>query len=443
MATNVVDQKTHAPIQGITLTPQLAADPLTSTYVGTRSEGEYFGTGAPSGFAALTGQAAGNYPTYLNWPFIRADQNGETWLMTSWLASDPATKAFLDGDAINSHWKGTQWPTYSFTNMDQGSSDYSPLANTNDVVLRTFYRPNLPNGGGIFWDLGLMGVLDLPTATRFGLAPAKLVNHAGTAVAPDEAGVMEGLKTMKVRDGTLFPDFTSNDPGAYPLVMVEYAMVTKTYGTPKKAADVKRFLEYAAGDGQSHLPAGLFPLTDALRQQTLDVAKSISYAKPGTPPPSSGPTTSTSMPTTTTTSAATVAGSGDTSGSGNPDVSSGTYTAAGAGGDFGSSGSTPDAGVPGVGGGGTHNGGRKPATKPAGGDASTPDRSKQPIVHLADAGAHLALPVMMLLALLAAIVSLGMKNSKHLARTRAVLDWVPKRFRRRRGARPSPQPTGA
>jgi hypothetical protein len=81
--------------------------------------------------------------------------------------------------------------------------------------------------------------------------------------------------------GTLQVDLTSKDPKAYPLTMVIYAMVP-TSGLPHaKAAAIARFLDFAAGPGQTpgvqpgQLPAGYLPLPASMRARTRKLAEEV------------------------------------------------------------------------------------------------------------------------------------------------------------------------
>jgi hypothetical protein len=81
--------------------------------------------------------------------------------------------------------------------------------------------------------------------------------------------------------GTLQVNLTNKDPEAYPLTMVIYAMAPTNGLSHAKAAAIARFLDFAAGAGQTpgvrpgQLPAGYLPLTAKLRAQTRRAAKEV------------------------------------------------------------------------------------------------------------------------------------------------------------------------
>jgi hypothetical protein len=81
--------------------------------------------------------------------------------------------------------------------------------------------------------------------------------------------------------GTLQVNLTNKDPKAYPLTMVIYAMVP-TSGLPHaKAAAIARFLDFAAGAGQTpgvqpgQLPPGYLPLPASMRARTRKLAQEV------------------------------------------------------------------------------------------------------------------------------------------------------------------------
>ena len=109
-------------------------------------------------------------------------------------------------------------------------------------------------------------------------------------VAPTEAS-MDAATTEMIpqADGTLLPnaDATSvNGVQPYPLTFVEYAIVpsqpllTPTC-TPRTASeqDLKTWLDYMTGTGQSELPAGMEPLTPALEDQAQAAISEVGVAK--------------------------------------------------------------------------------------------------------------------------------------------------------------------
>jgi len=125
-------------------------------------------------------------------------------------------------------------------------------------------------------DLGDAGAYQFPTAA--------LVNAAGQAVVPTQASVEATVaKDMATNpDGiTQHVNLSSMDPAAYPLTMVDYAMVP-TCGLPHaEATAIADFLDNAATTGQKQgvlpgqLQPGYYPLTSAQRNQTLTAAQEV------------------------------------------------------------------------------------------------------------------------------------------------------------------------
>jgi hypothetical protein len=123
---------------------------------------------------------------------------------------------------------------------------------------------------------GVIGIVDLPTAKRFGLQVAGLLMPNGSVVQVTEDSILRGIADAEVSAaGTLVADPTPEDPLAYPMIKVDYAMVPKTFDTEEKIADVRRVLSYAVGDGQSILPSGYVNLPDAMRAKTRKIVEAI------------------------------------------------------------------------------------------------------------------------------------------------------------------------
>ena len=238
----------------------------------------------------------------LSVPLIRAERNADTYIATSWMASDAGSKQFLAdtdryGVSIQPAYKDYAYPTDVFEDVD-GNTAYVPRQGESEVARRVFYGVT-PTGGEALSTLnyGFMGLVDLPTAERFDLPVAKLVNASGHAVAPNEASILAGYAAMKTQpDGiTKFPDFSTTDADAYPLVKVDYAMMP-TEPSAKLGAALKRFLTFASTDGQESVPAGFVTMPDDLVAQTAAAVDAI--GTPTTPPTTTPTTTPVTTPTT-------------------------------------------------------------------------------------------------------------------------------------------------
>jgi hypothetical protein len=81
--------------------------------------------------------------------------------------------------------------------------------------------------------------------------------------------------------GTRQVNLTNKDPKAYPLTMVIYAMVPTSGLSHAKATAIARFLDFAAGAGQTpgvqpgQLPAGYLPLPASMRARTRLLAQEV------------------------------------------------------------------------------------------------------------------------------------------------------------------------
>jgi len=82
-------------------------------------------------------------------------------------------------------------------------------------------------------------------------------------------------------DGTLQVNLHSTNPAVYPLTMVIYAVAPTSGTSHAKAAAIAKFIDYAAGAGQSpglrpgQLPPGFLPLTAKLRAQARRAAQEV------------------------------------------------------------------------------------------------------------------------------------------------------------------------
>lgn len=253
-------------------------------------------------------------------PLLRAERNEDTLLATNWIARDPSAAAFVAGQdsfgvTVNGAYRGYPYPRESFENVAQ-SSQFLPRTGQRNVALRLFYGVR-PAGSAreLTEEVGFIGIVDLPTARRFGLPTARIVNASGTPVAPTDEAVLAGYGTM-IRDasGVRVADPTTAVAAAYPLVKIDYAMVSTVAPTSTKAERLKQLLSYAVGDGQQVLPPGYLPLPDELRSETGGVIGRIAAPVPTTTSTTAAP--SSTAATVTTRPFNINAGSGSVTGSG-------------------------------------------------------------------------------------------------------------------------------
>jgi ABC-type phosphate transport system substrate-binding protein len=221
--------------------------------------------------------------TSLAKPLLRSERDADTRFVTEWMTSSRDAQDFLAGRdpfqiPVNARYRDFDYPVELFESVDDGDPNYLPRTGQNNVALRLFYgvAPNgsLPQPSDLY---GYVGIVDLPTARRFGLPTARLVTRGGATVAPTDEAIALGFEAMtKSASGTLVPDPTPASAEAYPLVKVDYAMVpTGDDIDATKKAEIADLLRYAMDEGQEGLPPGFLPLPAALRTTTLRLADDL------------------------------------------------------------------------------------------------------------------------------------------------------------------------
>ena len=228
---------------------------------------------------------------------VRAERSAAASILTSWFSADPEARKFLDNTdtwrvGLNPPYVGYSYPRDAFELVDTDPF-YLPRQGQKNIALRLFYGVS-PTGtlAEPTSTRGFIGIVDLPTAKRFGLQVAGLLKPDGSVILPTDDSIARGVADADVSpSGVLVADPTPEDPLAYPMVKVDYAMVPKTFDTPAKIADVKRVLNYAVGDGQGLLPSGYVTLPENMRATTRSIVAAI-----GAP----SATTTTRAPTPTT-----------------------------------------------------------------------------------------------------------------------------------------------
>jgi hypothetical protein len=197
------------------------------------------------------------------------------------MSADPEAQKFLaDTDTwrvrLNASYVGYTYPRDAFELVDNDPR-YLPRQGQKSIATRLFYGVS-PNGTQAepTSARGVIGIVDLPTAKKFGLQVAGLLKPDGSVVQVTDDSILRGIADAELSAaGTLVADPTPEDPLAYPMIKVDYAMVPKTFDTEEKIADVRRVLSYAVGDGQSILPSGYVNLPDAMRAETRKIVEAI------------------------------------------------------------------------------------------------------------------------------------------------------------------------
>ena len=291
-------------------------------------------------------------------PTVLSGPSDMTWTATRWIGADSDASSFLAGAFdpygmhVNTNYLRLTYPANTFQVQDPTqlwANEYQPVFGLGKVV--NYQAVNQDSGANVPFTnpngsitytkdppqpvghRALFAVLDQGDAALDHFPTAKIRNAAGDYVRPTNGAMAAALSHMSSDgSGTLQMNLTNKDPQAYPLTMVIYAMAPTSGLSPVKAAAVARFLDFAAGAGQTpgirpgQLPAGYLPLPASLRAQTRKLAVEVANqtgasgsggsgngsggtGSPGTspgsaPPPSSAPgpgaSPSVSLPTAQT-----------------------------------------------------------------------------------------------------------------------------------------------
>ena len=272
VAYNLTDPFTGLRVENLVVSPRLVARLVTNSSVETIVRDREL----------LNINPTVRFPTNgINPILVRAERNAATTILTSWMSADPEAKKFLANTdtwrvALNSSYVGYSYPRDAFELVDNDSR-YLPRQGQKNIATRMFYGVS-PTGtqAEVTSARGVIGIVDLPTAKRFGLQVAGLLMPNGSVVQVTDDSILRGIADADLSAaGTLVADPTPEDPLAYPMIKVDYAMVPKTFDTEEKIADVRRVLNYAVGDGQSLLPSGYITLPDLMRAETRKIVDAI------------------------------------------------------------------------------------------------------------------------------------------------------------------------
>jgi hypothetical protein len=240
-------------------------------------------------------------------PTVVSGNSDMTWVLTNWVAANPAAKGFLGGqfDAngyhINTYYLNLNWPNNSFVSQDPYpiiQHEYNPAFPLSAVA--TDQVENWPPGTSVIKDQtgnfprlpfqpvgqrALISVLDQADSAAFLFPSAALPNGAGKYVEPTTAGMEAALHGMiNDGDGTQLVNPTktkTTSDKAYPLTMVVYAMVPTSGLSHSKAVAISKWLDFASGAGQTpgiqpgQLPPGFAPLPASMRAQTRKDALAV------------------------------------------------------------------------------------------------------------------------------------------------------------------------
>ena len=254
-------------------------------------------------------------------PTVVSGDSDLTWALTSWIASDAEARAFLAGQDdswgmhVNSYYRGIEYPTSQLQELDPGYVD--PAAPAGNGTMQNAWQPvsGLDRVGQILVgnstsslsnvqsqcaappcsfprvidQLGaraLFAVLDQGTASAYDFPTAHLINAAGRAVAPTTDGVSAGLSSMTTNaDGiTQTANYASTNSAAYPLSVVDYAMLPTCGVSASTAAGIQNFLSHVAssqtyGVEPGTIAPGYLALTSHQLGQLTAAESAVSSAK--------------------------------------------------------------------------------------------------------------------------------------------------------------------
>lgn len=272
VAYNLTDPFTGLRVENLVVSPRLVARLVTNSSVETFVRDREL----------LNINPTVRFPTNgINRILVRAERNAATTILTSWMSADPESQKLLaDTDTwrvrLNASYVGYSYPRDAFELVDN-EPGYLPRQGQKSIATRMFYGVS-PTGTQAepTSARGVIGIVDLPTAKRFGLQVAGLLMPNGSVVQVTDDSILRGIADAELSAaGTLVADPTPEDPLAYPMIKVDYAMVPKTFDTAEKIADVRRVLSYAVGDGQNLLPTGYITLPDSMRAETRKIVEAI------------------------------------------------------------------------------------------------------------------------------------------------------------------------
>lgn len=275
-------------------------------------------------------------------PLVLAGNSDMTYEITRWIESDPDARSFLEGKAdpwgmhVNNYFKvGQTYPVDEFIGLDPGfvqtiaqalndqpgysetmQATWNPISELDNVVARmaiwqssaVTYNPVCPalpcNGTNAYTnakaapqllgDRTLFAIVDQGSAATYRLPTAKLLNAAGSYVAPTTDSMTAAVAAMNTNADkiTQYPNFSSGNPAVYPLTEVQYAMVPTCGLTAGKARAISSFLTnvttsqiYGTAPGQLPSFGGYLTLNATQKAQDLTAAQSVSTQSCTSPPP--------------------------------------------------------------------------------------------------------------------------------------------------------------
>jgi len=288
------------------------------------------------------------------YPLVVQGDSDLTYELTRWIESDPQARAFLNGAAdpwgmrVNKYYLPTSSPKYpisSFTANDPGQTNHLPASGSGSCNagnyacdawgIQAFWNPisgldhisnkllsgqpsslapiaNCPSNQGVIEGFcpshpadppqavgqrGIFAVVPEADAAAYQFPTAALETTDGHFVQPTTDSMTAALSSMHTNADkvTQQVDHSKSNPDAYPLTMVDYAMVPTCGVASSKATKISQFLNYVGSDaGQVYgtLPGQLAPgfaaLSDAQIARTDKAAAAVGTQSCTTDKPPSG-----------------------------------------------------------------------------------------------------------------------------------------------------------
>lgn len=180
----------------------------------------------------------------------RAESSGTTFVFTNHLSaiSDEWKKGPGTGNSVN-------WP----------SSDKFVASPKNDGVTATVKQTK-----------GAIGYIEYSYAKLAKVESALLQNKAGQYSAAGGQGGEQALAAAKLPDDMRLWLSDPEGKDAYPITTFTWMLFYKKYDDPKKAAAVKKMIEYCLSEGQKiSMKMGYLPLPENVVSQVRKAASSI------------------------------------------------------------------------------------------------------------------------------------------------------------------------
>lgn len=196
-------------------------------------------------------------------PLVRGDHSAANLEFTSWLTATA-------GSALPDGWPGpgTDYPL-TYLTQDAGIVGGDKLA---DAIA----EPASQGNNNDYFSVGYIGFIDSSEAAYYGLPVARIQNAAGKFVSATPKAVSAALSDATAADsGMLEPNYTSDDPKAYPMPFLSYVTAPTSGISDARGTTLRGFLHYATTTGRSRLPGGYTPLPSTLVSQTAAVVEQV------------------------------------------------------------------------------------------------------------------------------------------------------------------------